>query len=88
VTRGIVLWSSPLTFSRRSFKTGESPILVATGVSARGLDVKHVMHVINFDLPLYEHDGTNEFVHRIGKVLGIMLISVTDHRRPHRSYWQ
>ncbi|KEF57899.1 uncharacterized protein A1O9_05821 [Exophiala aquamarina CBS 119918] len=55
----------------RSFKTGDSPILVATGVSARGLDVKHVMHVINFDLPLYEHDGTNEFVHRIGRTARI-----------------
>ncbi|RUS23703.1 P-loop containing nucleoside triphosphate hydrolase protein [Jimgerdemannia flammicorona] len=33
-----------------AFKNGKCPILVATAVAARGLDVRNVMHVINFDL--------------------------------------
>ncbi|KIW16052.1 hypothetical protein PV08_06103 [Exophiala spinifera] len=55
----------------RSFKAGQSPILVATGVSARGLDIRNVMHVINFDLPSAEHDGQNEYIHRIGRTARI-----------------
>ncbi|EXJ78698.1 hypothetical protein A1O1_09100 [Capronia coronata CBS 617.96] len=55
----------------RAFKAGKSPILVATGVSGRGLDVRNVMHVINFDLPQAEHDGRNEYVHRIGRTARI-----------------
>ncbi|KIW49182.1 hypothetical protein, variant [Exophiala xenobiotica] len=51
----------------RSFKAGQSPILVATGVSGRGLDIRNVMHVINFDLPSAEHDGFSEYIHRIGQ---------------------
>lgn len=42
--------------------------MVATGVSARGLDIKNVMHVINFDLPTMAHGGTDEYIHRIGKI--------------------
>lgn len=51
----------------RAFKNGKSPILVATGVSARGLDIKNVMHVINYDLPSTTHSGIQEYVHRIGR---------------------
>ncbi|KAK2966296.1 hypothetical protein RJ640_018107 [Escallonia rubra] len=47
----------------RSFKTGSIPILVATDVAARGLDVPHVTHVINYDLP----KDINDYVHRIGR---------------------
>ncbi|CAI9100168.1 OLC1v1037108C1 [Oldenlandia corymbosa var. corymbosa] len=47
----------------RSFRTGVTPILVATGVAARGLDIPHVAHVINYDLPR----GIDEYVHRIGR---------------------
>ncbi|KAA8535082.1 hypothetical protein F0562_030085 [Nyssa sinensis] len=47
----------------RSFKTGVTPILVATDVAARGLDIPHVAHVINFDLPR----DINDYVHRIGR---------------------
>ena len=51
----------------RAFRTGKAPIMVATGVTARGLDIRNVMHVINFDLPAIEHNGPDEYVHRIGR---------------------
>ncbi|MBA0567088.1 hypothetical protein Golob_011847 [Gossypium lobatum] len=47
----------------RSFKTGKTPILVATDVAARGLDIPHVAHVVNFDLP----NDIDDYVHRIGR---------------------
>lgn len=50
----------------RSFRSGKAPILVATGVTARGIDVRNVMHVINFDLPSMDHGGIEEYTHRIG----------------------
>ncbi len=42
---------------------GKRPILVATAVAARGLDIPHVKHVINFDIP----NDIQEYVHRIGR---------------------
>ncbi|XP_054830173.1 ATP-dependent RNA helicase DDX3X isoform X10 [Eublepharis macularius] len=45
------------------FRSGRSPILVATAVAARGLDISNVKHVINFDLP----SDIEEYVHRIGR---------------------
>lgn len=50
----------------RSFRTAKSPILITTGVSARGLDIKNVMHVVNFDLPSTMYGGIDEYIHRIG----------------------
>ncbi|KAL6959022.1 DEAD-box ATP-dependent RNA helicase 37 [Sarracenia purpurea var. burkii] len=47
----------------RSFKSGNTPILVATDVAARGLDIPHVGHVVNFDLP----NDIDDYVHRIGR---------------------
>lgn len=47
----------------RSFRSGRTPILVATAVAARGLDIPNVKHVINFDLP----SDIEEYVHRIGR---------------------
>ncbi|KAG8319357.1 ATP-dependent RNA helicase ddx3x [Homalodisca vitripennis] len=47
----------------RRFRSGNTPILVATAVAARGLDIPHVKHVINFDLP----NDVEEYVHRIGR---------------------
>ncbi|KHN98827.1 DEAD/DEAH box RNA helicase [Metarhizium album ARSEF 1941] len=51
----------------RSFRAGQAPILIATGVTARGIDVRNVMHVINYDLPNIEHGGIEEYTHRIGR---------------------
>lgn len=53
---------------RRSFRTAKCPVMVATGVSARGLDVINVLHVVNYDLPSGMHGGITEYVHRIGKL--------------------
>lgn len=47
----------------RCFRTGMCPILVATAVAARGLDIPNVKQVINFDLPT----DVEEYVHRIGR---------------------
>lgn len=51
----------------RAFRTGKCPIIVATGVSARGLDIHNVMHVINYDLPNNAYGGIDEYIHRIGQ---------------------
>jgi superfamily II DNA/RNA helicase len=46
-----------------AFKTGEINLLVASDVAARGLDIKGVSHVFNFDAPWHPDD----YVHRIGR---------------------
>jgi superfamily II DNA/RNA helicase len=46
-----------------SFRTGEMPILVASDVAARGLDIPAVSHVFNYDIPHHAED----YVHRIGR---------------------
>ena len=45
------------------FRTGRFPILVATAVAARGLDIPNVTHVVNYDLPT----DIDDYVHRIGR---------------------
>ena len=45
------------------FKAGKAPILVATDIAARGIDVTGVSHVINFELP----NVAEQYVHRIGR---------------------
>lgn len=57
--------------SMRAFRSGRAPILIATGVSARGLDVAGVEHVINYDLPSMAFGGIQEHVHRIGRTARI-----------------
>jgi ATP-dependent RNA helicase DeaD len=47
----------------RRFRDGVSEILVATDVAARGLDIDHVSHVVNFDVP----SSPDAYVHRIGR---------------------
>ena len=45
------------------FRSGEVPILIATDIAARGIDIPGVSHVVNFDLP----DVPEQYVHRIGR---------------------
>lgn len=46
-----------------AFRNNKIRILVATDIAARGLDIPHIMHVINYDLPQCPED----YVHRIGR---------------------
>ena len=46
-----------------AFKDHRLRLLVATDVAARGLDIEHVTHVINYDVP----DTTEAYIHRIGR---------------------
>ena len=46
-----------------AFRSGATPILVATNVAARGLDVEAIAQVINYDLP----DSDLLFTHRVGR---------------------
>ncbi|EKX46676.1 hypothetical protein GUITHDRAFT_107458 [Guillardia theta CCMP2712] len=46
------------------FTSGRAQVIVATDVAARGLDIKGVSHVINFDLP---SSGAEDWVHRVGR---------------------
>jgi len=54
---------SQRTSALASFTNGKHRILVATDVAARGIDVSHIAHVVNYDLP----GSTEDFVHRIGR---------------------
>ncbi|KAK7614831.1 ATP-dependent RNA helicase dbp2 [Phyllosticta paracitricarpa] len=45
------------------FRTGKSPIMVATDVASRGIDVKNITHVLNYDYP----NNSEDYVHRIGR---------------------
>ncbi|GAB1213642.1 ATP-dependent RNA helicase dbp2 [Aspergillus terreus] len=45
------------------FKTGKSPIMVATDVASRGIDVRDITHVLNYDYP----NNSEDYVHRIGR---------------------
>ena len=47
----------------RGFRDGRFEVLVATDIAARGLDIAHVSHVINYDVPQHPED----YVHRIGR---------------------
>ena len=58
-----VLTSFHLTSSSVPNTTGKTPILVATAVAARGLDISNVKHVVNYDIP----NDVEEYVHRIGR---------------------
>lgn len=66
------------------FREGQIPVLVATDVAARGLDIDDISHVINYDVP-YDPES---YVHRIGRTgragkrgVALMLITPRDERR-------
>jgi ATP-dependent RNA helicase RhlE len=46
-----------------AFKSGQTKVLIATDIAARGIDIPGVSHVVNFDLP----DVPEQYVHRIGR---------------------
>ncbi|KAF4691440.1 hypothetical protein FOZ60_015437 [Perkinsus olseni] len=74
----------------KAFKSGELPILVATDVAARGLDISHVNLVINYDLP----NNIDDYVHRIGRTgragnLGTAIAFVNEGSKPIlRDLWE
>ena len=47
----------------RSFKRGNTPVMAATDVASRGLDIPNVTQVVNYDLPT----NIDDYVHRIGR---------------------
>ena len=51
------------TRALKGFKTGKTPILIATDIASRGIDVDDITHVINFDMPV----DAETYVHRIGR---------------------
>ncbi|KAI5845510.1 P-loop containing nucleoside triphosphate hydrolase protein [Tricharina praecox] len=50
-----------------AFRSGKCPILIATGIAARGLDIKNVMHIVNYDMVA----NIDEYIHRIGRTARI-----------------
>ncbi|KAL7272663.1 hypothetical protein RUND412_004521 [Rhizina undulata] len=50
-----------------AFRSGKCPIMIATAVAARGLDIKNVMHIINYDMV----QNIDEYIHRIGRTARI-----------------
>ncbi|WFC98620.1 RNA helicase [Malassezia yamatoensis] len=70
--------------SLEAFKSGETPLLVATDVAARGLDIPNVEQVINYTFPLTIED----YIHRIGRTgrggkTGKALSFFTDEDKAH-----
>merc|ERR1711881_108135 len=47
----------------KEFKEGKSPILVASDVASRGIDVKDIKYVINYDFP----GSVEDYIHRVGR---------------------
>jgi ATP-dependent RNA helicase RhlE len=45
------------------FRSGKHPVLVATDIAARGLDIEGIAHVVNFEVP----DTADTYVHRVGR---------------------
>jgi ATP-dependent RNA helicase DeaD len=68
----------------KRFRENKITILVATDVAARGLDIDHISHVFNYDLP----QSTEMYVHRVGRTgragktgVAISLVTPQEHRR-------
>mmetsp|Transcript_60657 Transcript_60657/g.69291 ORF Transcript_60657/g.69291 Transcript_60657/m.69291 type:complete len:630 (-) Transcript_60657:1583-3472(-) len=67
----------------QEFKSGKAPILVATDVAARGLDIPNVTQVINYDMPT----NIDDYVHRIGRTgrtgkSGLAMSFYNDNNKP------
>ena len=66
----------------KDFQNKRLTCLIATDVAARGLDIPHVSHVYNYDLP----GDSKQYIHRIGRTaragkdgIAISLVSQRDH---------
>lgn len=66
------------------FRSGEVPILIATDIAARGIDIPGVSHVVNYDLP----NVPEQYVHRIGRTAraGAEGIAIAFCDREERAY--
>jgi ATP-dependent RNA helicase RhlE len=51
------------TSALAGFKSGRYPVLVATDIAARGIDVEALRHVVNFDVP----GAADDYIHRVGR---------------------
>jgi len=74
---------SERTAALRAFGAGRVDVLVATDIAARGLDVRDISHVVNYDLPYRAED----YVHRIGRTAragsrGVAISLVTPADQP------
>jgi ATP-dependent RNA helicase DeaD len=78
--------------SLNALKNRKTDVLVATDVAARGLDIKNVTHIFNYDVP----KTTKEYIHRIGRTaragetgIAVTLLTERDHgnfRRIQKEY--
>ncbi|HZV56632.1 MAG TPA: DEAD/DEAH box helicase [Sphingobium sp.] len=72
------------TAAIKGFRSGEVPVLVATDIAARGIDIPGVSHVFNFELP----NVPEQYVHRIGRTAragadGISMSFVAPDEKPY-----
>jgi ATP-dependent RNA helicase DeaD len=74
-----------------SLKKGDIPVLVATDVAARGLDIKGISHIYNYDVP----KTSEEYTHRIGRTaragekgIAVTILTERDHDNFRRILWE
>ena len=69
-----------------AFKKQEFPVLVATDVAARGLDIPHIRNVVNFDVArdIDTHTHRVSIVCESSIVMIILMFAVTQHNIPRR----
>ncbi len=72
------------TAALNGFRSGSTPVLVATDIAARGIDVPGVSHVFNFEMP----NVAEQYVHRIGRTAragadGVALSFVAPDEKPY-----
>jgi superfamily II DNA/RNA helicase len=67
-----------------AFRAGTLPVLIATNVAARGLDIPDITHVVNYDIP----QNPEEYIHRIGRTAragkaGVAMTFVSEWDHPY-----
>jgi ATP-dependent RNA helicase DeaD len=68
----------------RLFRSGKADLLVATDVAARGLDIAHVSHVVNYDVP----SAPEAYLHRVGRTGRVGRAGVAITLAEPREQWQ